>query len=103
MKRLLSAVLVFAVLLLSASCGEIFVRGALHSGTETTAGIVSIVQFTATEGGTSITVVTLMQSGVAKTLTFCGDLRTRFPVDQVVRVTFAPGSSCDSVIVIVID
>jgi hypothetical protein len=62
-KRLLSAVLVFAVLLLSASCGEIFVRGALHSGTETTAGIVSIVQFTATEGGTSITVVTLMQSG----------------------------------------
>jgi len=43
-----------------------------------------------------------MQSAAAKTLTFCGDQRTRFPMDQVVQVTFTPGSSCGSVIVIVI-
>lgn len=102
MKRLLSILLVFVVLMLSASCGDIFVRGALNSGTETAAGVVSIVQFSATSGGTSITVVTLMRSGAADTLTFCGDQRTRFPMDRAVHVTFTPGSSCGSVIVIMI-
>jgi len=101
-KRLLSILLVFVVLMLSSSCGDVFIRVALNSGTETAAGIVSIVQFSSTDGGTSITVVTLMQSAAAKTLTFCGDQRTRFPMDQVVQVTFTPGSSCGSVIVIVI-
>jgi len=86
----------------SISCGDIFVGGALNSGTQTVAGAVSIVQVSATSGGTSITVVTLMQSGAADTLTFCGDQRRRFPVDQVVRVTFSAGSSCDSVIAILI-
>ena len=102
MKCLLSILLVFVVLALSASCGDIFVRGALNSGTETAAGVVSIVQFSSTNGGTSITVVTLMQSGAANTLTFCGDQRRRFPVDQALHVTFTPGSSCGSVIAIMI-
>ncbi len=101
MQRLLSVLLVFAVMS-SISCGDIFVGGALNSGTKTVAGAVSIVQVSATSGGTSITIVTLMQSGAADTLTFCGDQRRRFPIDQVVRVTFSPGSSCDSVIAILI-
>ncbi len=102
MKRSSEYSLVFVVLTLSASCGDIFVQAALNSGTETAAGVVSIVQFSATSGGTSITVVTLMQSGAANTLTFCGDQRTRFPGDQAVHVTFTPGSSCGGVIVIMI-
>jgi hypothetical protein len=102
-KRLLKPLFVFVLLMLGPSCGEVFVRGALISGSQTAIGVVSIVQFSVTDAGTSITVVTLLQSAMANTLSFCGDQRSRFPLDQPVRVTFTPGSTCGSVVVIEID
>jgi hypothetical protein len=89
--------------MLSCSCGDIFVRGALNTGSQTAIGTVSIVRFTITGAGTTITVVTLLQQGTAQTLNFCGDQRSRFPLDQPVQVTFTPGATCGSVIAITID
>ncbi len=103
MKRLLTPLFVLILLMLCPSCGDVFVRGALNSGSQTAIGVVSIVQFSVTDAGSSITVVTLVQSGMANTLSFCGDQRSRFPLDQPVRVTFTPGSTCASVVVIELD
>ena len=103
MKRLLTPLFVLILLMLCPSCGDVFVRGALNSSSQTAIGVVSIVQFSVTDAGSSITVVTLVQSGMANTLSFCGDQRSRFPLDQPVRVTFTPGSTCASVVVIELD
>jgi hypothetical protein len=95
--------LVVACLLTSASCGDIFVRGAINTGSQTAGGVVSIVQLSAaTGGGVSITIITLAANGMASTFSFCGDQRTRFPVDSQVRVNFMPGTPCASVITVVL-
>jgi hypothetical protein len=102
-KRLLAVPLVTTLLLLSSSCGDVFVRGALNTGSQTAIGTVSIVRFTITDSGTTITVVTLPEQGMAQSLNFCGDQRSRFPLDQPIEVTFTPGATCGSVIAIAID
>jgi hypothetical protein len=101
-KRLL-ALLVVAGVLTSVSCGDILVRGAINPGTQSTSGLVTIVQFSAASGsGVSITVITLAANGMASTLNFCGDQRTRFPVNSQVHVSFMPGNPCASVIAVVL-
>ena len=100
MKRLLSPVLVLALLLLSTSCGDVFVRGAIDLGS-TLEGSVSIVQIE-TEGTVQVTFVTLLQNGTSSTIGFCGDQSVLFPLHQYVRVNFNPGKPCATVIVVVI-
>lgn len=103
MKRLLPVVLALALVISLASCGKIFIRGALN--TTTISGTVSVVQITtANNNGTSMTVtlVTFLQSGTASTVDFCGDQRSQFPVDQFVQASFVPGATCASVVEIII-
>lgn len=103
MNRLLVVFVVLAFVLSSVSCGDIFVRGAINTGAQTTTGLVSIVQFSAASGGgVSITVITLTANGLANTLSFCGDQRPLFPVDSQVRVNFMPGNPCNSVVIVVL-
>ena len=97
MNRLL-LVIVIALLLTTVSCGGIFVRGAINPGTQSVNGVVSIVQFSADSGGVSITIITLIGSGMNHTLNLCGDQRDLFPVDHDVRVSFKPGTPCASVL-----
>ena len=98
MNRLLFVVL---LLLTTVACGDIFVRGAIN--TQSASGLVSIVQFSAGPGtGVSITVITLTSNGMASTHSFCGDQRTRFPLNRDVRVNFTPGNFCDSVLTVVL-
>jgi hypothetical protein len=89
---------VFALLLTTVSCGDIFVRGAINPGTQSVNGVVSIVQFSVDSGGVSITIITLTGSGMNHTLNLCGDQRDLFPVDRDVRVNFKPGTPCASVL-----
>ena len=98
MHRLLFVVFVIDLLLTTVSCGDIFVRGAINTGTQSVNGLVSIVQFSADSGGASITIITLTGSGVDHTLNFCGDQRELFPVDREVHVNFKPGMPCGSVL-----
>ena len=89
MKRLLSPVVVLALLLLSTSCRDLFVRGAIEPGS-TIEGSVSIVQIE-TEGTLQVTFVTLLQNGTSSTIGFCGDQSAPFPLHHSVRVNFNPG------------
>lgn len=100
MNRLL-VVLVLACLLTTVSCGDIFVSGAINPGTQSAAGTVSIVQFSASSGsGVSVTIITLTGNSTANTLNFCGDQRTLFPVNKQVQITFTPGQPCATVLAV---
>ncbi len=105
MTRLLSPVLLLSLLLFSTGCGNVFVRGAIESGS-TIQGSVSIVQLgnalNGTEGTVQVTFVTLLQNGTSSTIGFCGDQSALFPLDQTVRINFNPGQPCATVIVVVI-
>src|SRR5215468_12257514 len=95
--RLLVLLLVTACLFSTVSCGYVFVAGAIN--TQSTSGLVSIVQFTDGSGSSvSITVITFTSNGMASTKTFCGDQRAQFPLDHNVRVDFTPGTPCDKVV-----
>jgi hypothetical protein len=103
-KRLLSVLLVLSLLLLSTGCGNVFVRGAVETGS-TIEGSVSIVQVSNTMNGmeaVQVTFVTLLQNGTSSTIGFCGDQSGHFPLDQTVRVNFNPGQPCATVIVVVV-
>jgi hypothetical protein len=103
-KRLLSPLLVFSLLLLSTGCGNIFVRGAIETGS-TIQGSVSVLQLGNSPNGmetVQVTFVTLLQNGIASTIGFCGDQTNLFPLNQTVRVNFNPGQPCATVIVVVI-
>jgi V8-like Glu-specific endopeptidase len=98
--RLLIA-LITTFLLMSVSCGEIFVRGAINTTTQSTSGTVSIVQFAASSGtGISVTIITLISNNSANTFNFCGDERAKFPMAQAVQVSFVPGTACASIVAI---
>jgi hypothetical protein len=92
---------IFAVLLSCVACGDIFVRGAINPGFQSTTGTVSVVQLSASSGsGVTITIITLMENNAASTLNFCGDQRTLFPLEQQVQINFRPGSPCASVLAV---
>jgi hypothetical protein len=95
----LLVVLVVACLLMTVSCGDIFVRGAINPGTQSAAGTVSIVQFSASSG-VSVTIITLTGTSTTNTLNFCGDQRTLFPVDKQVQINFTPGQPCATVLTV---
>jgi hypothetical protein len=103
-KRLLSPLLLLSLLLFSTGCGNVFVRGAIETGS-TIQGSVSIVQLGNTLNGmetVQVTFVTLLQNSISSTIGFCGDQTTLFPLNQTVRVNFNPGQPCATVIVVVI-
>jgi hypothetical protein len=99
-RRLLLPLLCLSLLLLSIGCGDVFLHGAIETGS-TIQGAVSVVQLE-TDGSIQVTFVTLLQDGISSTMGFCGDQSALFPVDQTVRVNFNPGQSCATVIVVVI-
>lgn len=99
MNRLLVG-LVLAAALSAVSCGDVFVRGAINTGTQFTTGTISIVQFSASGGGISVTIVTLTGNSVPSTLSFCGDQRTLFPVETQVQIHFTPGQTCATVLTV---
>lgn len=101
MQRLLAVLLVVGLVLLSAGCGNVFVRGVIQTGISTVNGFVSVVQITVVNG-TSVTFVTFLSNGTSSTLGFCGDQRQRFPMNQNVRTEFNPGNTCDSIVTIVV-
>jgi hypothetical protein len=99
MVRLLS-LLVLLACLLSMSCGYVAVSGAINPNTQMVAGLVSIVQFQFVNGSASVTVVTLVGGGTAQTLSFCGDQRPQFPMNQFVQASFQHGSACNTLVAV---
>jgi hypothetical protein len=105
-KRLFCLLLVACLTTAISGCGNVFVRGTLLDGVSTVTGSVSVVQLSAVvgDGGTTVqvTFVTLLQSGMASTIGFCGDHRDQFPMQQIIRAQFNPGTTCASIVAIVI-
>lgn len=91
----------FSVVLLTSSCGTVVVQGAINFPT-TASGFVSIVHFTFVADGngsqTSVTVVTLLSSGNAQELTFCGSHVSDFPMNTIVTAKFKQGAPCSTLI-----
>jgi len=104
-KRFLSAVLIGSLLVVSTSCGNVFIRGAINTGSTMT-GPVTFVQvgnvLNETGGTVQVTCVTFLQNGSSSPIGFCDDQRAVFSVDQTVRVNFNPGRTCAPIIVVVI-
>jgi hypothetical protein len=96
--RLLFVTFIVACLVTTVSCGDIFVRGAINTGTQSANGIVSIVHLNVDSVGVSITIITLAGSSQGHTLNFCGDQTALFPVEREVSVNFKPGNPCASVL-----
>jgi hypothetical protein len=102
--RLPSLVLVVLLLLVSTSCGNVFFRGSIQTGSTIT-GSVSIVQLSSLMDGTGsveVTFVTFLQSGTSSTMGFCGNQTGLFPLNQSVRANFNPGQPCATIITVVI-
>jgi hypothetical protein len=106
LKRLLSALLAVCLAAACAGCGNVFIRGALQPGSSSVSGLVSVVQFSAivSDNGTivQVTFVTFLQGGASSTIGFCGDERSRFPIEQTIRADFTPGQTCASIVAIII-
>jgi hypothetical protein len=102
----LRSFLLLCLLLPLPGCGNVFIRGALPASFSSVSGTVSVVQLSAVigENGTTVqvTFVTFSQSGASSTLGFCGDQRGQFPMQQIVRADFHPGTPCASIVAIVI-
>jgi hypothetical protein len=105
-KRLFSFLLATCVVVTLTGCGNIFIRGAINPGTASVSGMISVVQLSAVigDGGNTVqvTVVTFLQDGTSSTIGFCGDERSRFPVQESIRADFTPGQTCASIVTIVI-
>ena len=105
MQRLLTALLLIALLSSSVACNGVFrVNGAIRNGSVLT-GTVSVVELsTVVDGGVLVTVtfVTLVNNGFPTQNSFCGDQTAFFPMNQFVTATFTPGTPCLSVLQVVI-
>jgi len=104
-KRLFCLFLVTFLVATLPGCGNVFFRGALPGAPSSISGAVSVVQLSAIIGdhGTTVqvTFVTFLQTGTSSTIGFCGDERSRFPMQQTVRAEFNPGQTCASIVTIV--
>ena len=101
MQRLLAALLAVALILLCAGCGNVFFGGAIHPGSSSVNGFVSIIQISVVDGDT-VTFVTFLGGGTSSTLGFCGDQRRQFPMNQNVRTDFNPGNPCNNLVTVMI-
>ncbi len=94
------------LLILLLGCGGTTFRAVSNPGSASVAsGTVSFIQFTAIIGGDgtliNVTVVTLVQSGLPQTFTFCGNQASIFVVDATMRVTYMPASMCANLLTVV--
>lgn len=101
----LGLVLVFIFTL--TGCGAVFVGFVWNPGgvPSSVSGTVTIVElgFVSDEQGdiANVTRVTLVDLGAAKAMTFCGDQRTFFPINQSLRAEFTSGTPCSTVMSVV--
>ncbi len=106
MRRLMACFVLSSLLAASLSgCGDVVFRGTLNSDFSTVSGTISQVSLTTfPQNGTTIVVTIVVFEEVLgfSTVNFCGDVRSRFPMNSFAQVNFQPGQPCSTVIVIVI-
>src|SRR5581483_9059019 len=83
-----------------AGCGSFFVGFVSNpGGTVIVSGVVIVVSIGVTEQGSPTTAVTFLNAANNNvTITFCGDQRFRFPINQSVQAALTSGSICSTLI-----
>ena len=105
--RLLPVLLVALCLLLT-GCGSFFVGFFSNhpGGPFRVSGTVSVVSFGFVEDPTGLTItftaVTLVNSGTATTIHFCGDQRAKFPINRFLQADFNIGIHCSVLIAVTV-
>lgn len=94
------------LLVVLTGCGTVtFQANSAPGNAVTVSGLVTFVQFTAILNGSgtlvNVTVVTLQQTGVSQTLTFCGSQSSMFPLNQNMQVSFVPAATCGNIVVVI--
>jgi hypothetical protein len=101
--RCVIALLLIAVVVITSSCGDVFVGGFTRFNNQTSiSGTVSFVHLIVTNGGIQVTVVTLLQTTGPQDFRFCGNLAPQFPMNADVTVNFIPGTVCGSSVAVVV-
>ena len=107
MTRFVPLGLMFVLVVGLAGCGAVFVGFVSNPGAvpSTISGTVIIVHlgFSADGNGSivNVTQVTLVNLGIANTMAFCGDEQSLFPINQSLKVEFANGTLCSTLVSVV--
>jgi hypothetical protein len=98
------ALVVLLVVVLIGCGGVIFQANSSPGNAVTVSGFVTFVQFTVILNGSgtlvNVTVVTLQQTGVFQTFTFCGSQSSMFPLNQNMQVNFVPAPTCGNIVAV---
>lgn len=100
MRRSLAVILVLAIVVPALGCGAVSINGMVNFGT--ISGLVSIVHVTVINGNVTVTAVTLVNNNASNTQNFCGNVASQFPMNSFVTATFNPGTTCGTIITVVI-
>ncbi|PYX32043.1 MAG: hypothetical protein DMG80_08955 [Acidobacteria bacterium] len=104
--RTLGLASLICLALLITGCGNVFIRANWNGNNQTANGFVNFVQLTfVTDGNnvsTQVTIVTLQDNFGASDFSFCGDQRSQFPPDRFAQATFTPGTTCSTLVSVVI-
>lgn len=110
MRRSLSRNIFIFLLWLLTGCGNVFVGFVSNPQIPSSSTVGKIAEVNlgtvndANGNPLTITAVTLVQNGLASTSSFCGDQRTRFPLNQIVKIDFVKETECLFLVnVVVID
>jgi hypothetical protein len=104
MTRFVPLGLILVLVVGLSGCGAVFVGFVSNPGVvpSSLSGTVTVVflGISADANGTvvNVTQVTLVDLGIAKTLAFCGDQRTLFPINQSLKVEFTNGTLCSNLV-----
>ena len=107
MTRFVPLGLILVLVVGLSGCGAVFVGFVSNPGVvpSSLSGTVTVVflGISADANGTvvNVTQVTLVDLGIAKTLAFCGDQRTLFPINQSLKVEFTNGTLCSNLVSVV--
>ena len=98
----LGLILVFIFML--TGCGAVFVGFVSNPGgvPSSVSGTVTIVHLGFVDDGqgtvANVTIVTLVDLGLARTISFCGDQQNLFPINQTLRAEFTSGTLCATLV-----
>jgi hypothetical protein len=106
MIRLLPLLPVFVLVVALAGCGAVNVAFVSTPGGHlTVSGTVVVAQLGFADDGhgtvVGVTLVTLDDLGITKTMAFCGDQRAQFPTNQNLRADFISGTLCSTLVTVV--
>jgi len=99
-------VLLIALLLAPVGCGMVGVGFVSNPGGTSVSGLIISVHVQSTSGPNGVlntsTVVAIQSVSTTNSFNFCGDQRSQFPLNQQVRVNFNSGSSCSTLVAVVV-